>query len=83
MIRARLEKMPCKWNCHYNKGVNMAKQLELDFNPKSEDIKNIEKDVPDYVKHGFPNKEEYHKAILFDKEWHRMNKHIKHTGGKK
>ncbi|MGB0593144.1 MAG: hypothetical protein ACPGIF_02700 [Flavobacteriales bacterium] len=61
----------------------MAKQLELDFNPKSEDIKNIEKDVPDYVKHGFPNKEEYHKAILFDKEWHRMNKHIKHTGGKK
>lgn len=61
----------------------MAKQLELDFNSKSEDIKNIEKDVPDYVKHGFPNKEEYHKAILFDKEWHRMNKSIKATRGKK
>jgi len=83
MILARQEKMPYKWKCHYNKGVNMAKQLELDFNSKSEDIKNIEKDVPDYVKHGFPNKEEYHKAILFDKEWHRMNKHIKETGGKK
>ena len=61
----------------------MTKQLELDLNPKSEDIKDIEKDVPDFIKNGFLTKEDYHKAILFDKEWERMNKHIKETGGKK
>lgn len=53
----------------------MAKQLEMDFNPKSEE---------EYLKHGFPTEEEWHKAILFDKEWHRMNKHIsENKGGKK
>ena len=77
----RLKNTPYKWKCHYNKGVNMAKQLELDLNPKSEDIKDIEKDVPDYIKNGFPTEEDYHKAILFDREWHRMNNSIK--GGKK
>jgi hypothetical protein len=61
----------------------MAKQLEMDFNPKSEDIKDIEKNVPDFIKNGFLTEEDYHKAIFFDKEWHRMNKHIKETGGKK
>ena len=61
----------------------MAKQLELDLNPKSEDIKDIEKDVPDFIKNGFLTEEDYHKAILFDKEWHRMNKSIKATRGKK
>ena len=61
----------------------MTKQLELELNPKSEDIKDIEKDVPDFIKNGFLTEEDYHKAILFDKEWHRMNKHIKETGGKK
>jgi len=62
----------------------MAKQLEMDFNPKSKDIRDIEKDVPEYLKHGFHTEEEWHKAILFDKEWERMNKHIsENKGGKK
>lgn len=63
----------------------MAKQLELEFNEKSDTLKKLEKEIPDYKKHGFPNKEEWHKAILFDKEWERMNKHITETrlkGGK-
>ena len=59
----------------------MAKQLELDLNPKSEEIKDIEKDVPDFIKNGFLTEEDYHKAVLFDREWDRMNKSIK--GGKK
>ncbi len=58
----------------------MAKQLELDLNPKSEDIKDIEKDVPDFIKNGFLTYEDYEKAVFFDKEWNRMNKSIK--GGK-
>ena len=44
----------------------MAKQLELDFNSKSEDIKDIEKDVPDFKKHGFqsPDKDTFHLANI-------------------
>jgi hypothetical protein len=62
----------------------MAKQLEMNFNPKSKDIRDIEKDVPEYLKNGFPTEEEWHKAILFDREWHRMNKSIsENKGGKK
>ena len=57
----------------------MAKQLELNFNEKSDTLKKLEKEIPDYKKHGFTSKEEWHKAILFDKEWHRMNKHISET----
>ena len=59
----------------------MAKQLEMDFNPKSKDIRDIE---PEYLKYGFSTEEEWHKAILFDKEWHRMDKDIsEYKRGKK
>ena len=54
----------------------MAKQLELNFNEKSETLKKLEKEIPDFKKHGFQTKEEWHKAILFDREWERMNKSI-------
>ena len=54
----------------------MAKQLELNFNDKSDTLKKLDKEIPDFKKHGFSNKEEWHKAILFDKEWERMNKSI-------
>ena len=57
----------------------MAKQLEFEFTEKSDTLKKLEKEIPDYKKHGFTSKEEWHKAILFDKEWHRMNKHISET----
>ena len=54
----------------------MAKQLELNFNEKSETLEKLEKEIPDFRKNGFQTKEEYHKAILFDREWERMNKSI-------
>ena len=54
----------------------MAKQLEFKFDDKSETLKKLEKEIPDFRKNGFKTKEEYHKAILFDREWERMNKSI-------
>ena len=54
----------------------MAKQLELEFNEKSETLKKLEKEIPEFRKHGFQTKEEFDKAVLFDREWHRMNKDI-------
>ena len=50
----------------------MAKQLELDFNPKSEDIKDIEKGVPDFKKHGFQSRDEWLKAKAHDRAWRHM-----------
>ena len=57
---------------NYFKGVNMAKQLEINFNEKSDTLKKLEKEIPDFKKHGFQTKEEWHKAKLFDKEWKRI-----------
>ena len=53
------------------------KQLELKFNKESEEIENIKKDIPDFIKNGFTNKEDFDKAKNFDREWHYMNKSIK------
>lgn len=59
------------------------KQLEINFNKKSDTLKKLDKEIPDFKKHGFPNKEEFDKAVCFDKEWERMNKHINETRGNK
>ena len=50
----------------------MTKQLELDFDPKSEDVKKIEKDVPDFKRNGFQTREEFLKA----KSWDRAFRHF-------
>ena len=58
----------------------MTKQLELDFDPKSEDVKKIEKTVPDFKKNGFKTREEFLIACEFD----RCARHMKQMkGGKK
>ena len=57
---------------NYFKGVNMAKQLELNFKPKSELLEKIEKEIPDFKRHGFQTEEEWKKAKLFDREWKRI-----------
>ena len=54
----------------------MAKQLEFNFDDKSETLKKLEKEIPDFRKNGFKTKEEFDKAVLFDREWERMNKSI-------
>ena len=57
---------------NYFKGVNMAKQLELNFNEKSDTLKKLEKEIPDFKKNGFQTEEEWKKAKLFDREWKRI-----------
>ncbi len=58
----------------------MAKQLELNFDPKSAMIKEIEKDVPDFKKNGFKTRDEYLVACEFD----RCARHMEQMkGGKK
>ena len=49
----------------------MAKQLELDFNEKSETLKKLEKEIPDFKRNGFQMREEFLKA----KSWDRAFRH--------
>ena len=53
----------------------MTKQLELDFDPKSEDVKKIEKTVPDFKKNGFQTRDEFLKA----KSWDRAFRHVEQS----
>tara|TARA_E500000178_G_scaffold324788_1_gene351507 strand:+ start:78 stop:254 length:177 start_codon:yes stop_codon:yes gene_type:complete len=53
----------------------MTKQLELDFDPKSETVKKIEKDVPDFKRNGFQTREEFLKA----KSWDRAFRHFEQS----
>jgi len=55
----------------------MAKQLEFKFDDKSDTLKKLEKEIPDFKKHGFETKEEFDKAVLFDREYHRMKQFMK------
>ena len=55
----------------------MAKQLELNFNDKSETLKKLDKEIPDFKKNGFETKEEFDKAVYFDREYHYMKKFMK------
>ena len=50
----------------------MAKQLEINFNEKSDTLKKLEKEIPDFKKNGFQTEEEWKKAKLFDREWKRI-----------
>lgn len=45
----------------------MAKQLELEFNEKSDTLKKLEKEIPDYKKHGFQTRQQYLMACEFDR----------------
>tara|TARA_R100000734_G_C3303391_1_gene93916 strand:- start:805 stop:1008 length:204 start_codon:yes stop_codon:yes gene_type:complete len=53
----------------------MAKQLELNFNEKSETLKKLEKEIPDFKRNGFQTREEYLKA----KSWDRAFRHFEQT----
>lgn len=53
----------------------MAKQLELNFNEKSETLKKLEKEIPDFKKHGFQTREEWNKAKAYDRAWRHMEQH--------
>ena len=50
----------------------MAKQLELKFNEKSETLKKLEKEIPDFKKHGFQTREDWLKAKAYDRAWGHM-----------
>ena len=53
----------------------MTKQLELDFDPKSVDVKKIEKDVRDFKRNGCETREEFLKA----KSWDRAFRHFEQS----
>ena len=53
----------------------MAKQLELEFNEKSETLKKLEKEIPDFKKNGFQTEEEFKKAKAYDRAWRHMEQH--------
>ena len=55
----------------------MAKQLELEFKPKSKLLEKIQKEIPDFKKHGFQNEVEWKKA----KEYDRAYRHMKQLEG--
>lgn len=57
---------------NYFKGVIMAKQLELNFKPKSELLEKIAKEIPDFKKHGFQSEDEWKKAKEYDRAYRHM-----------
>lgn len=50
----------------------MAKQLEINFDPKSELLERIEKEIPDFKKNGFQTEEEWKKAKEYDRAYRHM-----------
>lgn len=48
------------------------KQLEFKFEMMSETLKKIEKEIPDFKKHGFQTREEWNKAKGFDRAFKHM-----------
>ena len=49
----------------------------MDFSEKSETLKKLEKQIPDFKKHGFQTNEEWKKA----KEYDRAYRHMKQLEG--
>tara|TARA_B100001093_G_scaffold464791_1_gene481951 strand:+ start:2356 stop:2535 length:180 start_codon:yes stop_codon:yes gene_type:complete len=47
-------------------------QLEFKFEMMSETLKEIEKEIPDFKKHGFETREEWNKAKSFDRAFKHM-----------
>ena len=50
----------------------MAKQLEINFDQKSELLERIEKEIPDFKKNGFQTEEEWKKAKEYDRAYRHM-----------
>ena len=50
---------------------------EMDFSEKSETLKKLEKEIPDFKKHGFQTNEQWKKA----KEYDRAYRHMKQLEG--